>query len=141
VRSHRTRQMLSHCSSCGLREQSLRFRHPPGIPDPGSHSLEATALEFRWEIFNLTNTVQFGFPNRDFSSSAAGTINPRQRPAPDAIRSSAEVLKPRYDGTLMTTRTVAAFCALLLAAQNIAAWGVRGHTLANLAAVEMIPSN
>ncbi|MCU1273249.1 MAG: Oar protein, partial [Bryobacterales bacterium] len=34
---------------------------------------EAAVLEFRWEVFNLTNTVQFGFPNRDFSSSAAGT--------------------------------------------------------------------
>ena len=35
---------------------------------------EAANLEFRWEVFNLTNTVQFGFPNRDFSSSAAGAI-------------------------------------------------------------------
>jgi hypothetical protein len=35
---------------------------------------EYARLEFRWEVFNATNTVQFGFPNRDFSSSAAGTI-------------------------------------------------------------------
>ncbi len=35
---------------------------------------ERAALEFRWEVFNLTNTVQFGFPSRDFSSSAAGSI-------------------------------------------------------------------
>ena len=41
----------------------------------------------------------------------------------------------------MTTKTVAPFCALLLTTQNIGAWGVRGHTLANLAAVEAIPQN
>jgi hypothetical protein len=35
---------------------------------------ETSGLEFRWEIFNVTNTVQFGAPNRDFSSSGAGTI-------------------------------------------------------------------
>lgn len=35
---------------------------------------EAMRLELRWEVFNLTNTVQFGAPNRDFSSKAAGTI-------------------------------------------------------------------
>lgn len=35
---------------------------------------DTTGLEFRWEVFNLTNSVQFGFPSRDFSSSAAGTI-------------------------------------------------------------------
>jgi hypothetical protein len=31
-------------------------------------------VEFRWEVFNLFNTTQFSLPNRDFSSSAAGTI-------------------------------------------------------------------
>ncbi|MCU1273248.1 MAG: hypothetical protein JWO48_679 [Bryobacterales bacterium] len=41
----------------------------------------------------------------------------------------------------MTTKTIASLCALLLATQDIGAWGVRGHTLANLAAVETIPSN
>ena len=41
----------------------------------------------------------------------------------------------------MTTKTIALFCALLLAIQNLVAWGVRGHTLANLAAVERIPLN
>jgi hypothetical protein len=35
---------------------------------------ERMGLEFRWEIFNLFNTTQFSLPNRDFSSSAAGTI-------------------------------------------------------------------
>jgi hypothetical protein len=35
---------------------------------------EQMGLEFRWEVFNLFNTVQFGLPNRDFSSSAAGSI-------------------------------------------------------------------
>jgi len=35
---------------------------------------ESQALEFRWEVFNLSNTVQFGVPNRDFSSSGAGSI-------------------------------------------------------------------
>ena len=35
---------------------------------------ERAGLEFRWEVFNLFNTTQFSLPNRDFSSSAAGTI-------------------------------------------------------------------
>lgn len=35
---------------------------------------ERLGMEFRWEVFNLTNTTQFALPNRDFSSSAAGTI-------------------------------------------------------------------
>lgn len=35
---------------------------------------EKSALEFRWEVFNLSNTTQFGFPSRDLSSSSAGTI-------------------------------------------------------------------
>ena len=37
------------------------------------------------------------------------------------------------------TRATALFCVALLAIQNLGAWGVRGHTLANLAAVETIP--
>ena len=41
----------------------------------------------------------------------------------------------------MTTKAIALFCAQLLAIQNLGAWGVRGHTLANLAAVEAIPLN
>ncbi len=35
---------------------------------------ESLALQFRWEVFNLTNTVQFGQPSNNFSSSSAGTI-------------------------------------------------------------------
>jgi hypothetical protein len=35
---------------------------------------ERSGFEFRWEVFNLFNTTQFALPNRDFSSSAAGTI-------------------------------------------------------------------
>jgi len=41
----------------------------------------------------------------------------------------------------VTTKSIALFCALLLAIQNLGAWGVRGHTLANLAAVERIPED
>lgn len=35
---------------------------------------ERANAEFRWEIFNLTNTPLFGQPNTNFSSSAAGQI-------------------------------------------------------------------
>lgn len=36
----------------------------------------------------------------------------------------------------MTNKALALLCAQLLAIQNLGAWGMRGHTLANLAAVE-----
>jgi hypothetical protein len=39
----------------------------------------------------------------------------------------------------MTTKAIALFCIQLLALQNLGAWGIRGHTLVNLAAVEAIP--
>jgi hypothetical protein len=39
------------------------------------------------------------------------------------------------------TRAIALFCAQLLAIENLGAWGIRGHTLVNLAAVESIPLN
>lgn len=35
---------------------------------------ERMSLEFRLEVFNLSNTTQFRLPNRDYSSGAAGTI-------------------------------------------------------------------
>jgi hypothetical protein len=35
---------------------------------------EKVALQFRWEVFNLFNKVQFGLPNTDLSSGAAGSI-------------------------------------------------------------------
>lgn len=35
---------------------------------------ESLGLQFRWEVFNLTNTVQFGQPGNNFSSSSAGKI-------------------------------------------------------------------
>jgi len=41
----------------------------------------------------------------------------------------------------MTTKATALLCVQLLAIQNLGAWGIRGHTLANLAAVESIPEN
>ena len=41
----------------------------------------------------------------------------------------------------MKKKSIALFCAQLLALQNLCAWGFRGHTLANLAAVERIPEN
>jgi hypothetical protein len=41
----------------------------------------------------------------------------------------------------VTTKAIALFCAQLLAIQNLGAWGIRGHTLVNLAAVEAIPAN
>jgi len=38
----------------------------------------------------------------------------------------------------MTNKTVALFCIGLLSPQPLGAWGFRGHTVANLAAVESI---
>ncbi len=35
---------------------------------------EVANLEFRWEVFNVTNTPEFGQPSGNFSSSAAGSI-------------------------------------------------------------------
>jgi hypothetical protein len=35
---------------------------------------ESVGLQFRWEVFNLTNTVQFGQPSNNFSSGSAGKI-------------------------------------------------------------------
>ena len=35
---------------------------------------ETRNLEFRWEVFNVTNTPEFGQPNGNFSSTAAGSI-------------------------------------------------------------------
>ena len=39
----------------------------------------------------------------------------------------------------MTTRAIAVACIQMLVGQHLGAWGIRGHTLANLAAVERIP--
>ena len=41
----------------------------------------------------------------------------------------------------MKIKAMALFCAQLLAFQNLSAWGIRGHTLVNLAGVERIPLN
>lgn len=38
-------------------------------------------------------------------------------------------------------KITALLCAQLFVIQNAGAWGVRGHTVANLAAVESIPQN
>ena len=35
---------------------------------------ETRNLEFRWEVFNVTNTPEFGQPSSNFSSGAAGSI-------------------------------------------------------------------
>jgi hypothetical protein len=35
---------------------------------------ESIGLQFRWEVFNLSNTALLGQPNGNFSSSAAGSI-------------------------------------------------------------------
>jgi hypothetical protein len=35
---------------------------------------EARALEFRWEVFNLTNTAQFRGPDRNLSNSSVGSV-------------------------------------------------------------------
>ena len=36
---------------------------------------EDRALEFRWEVFNVFNTPQFGLPDRNLSGTAAGRIS------------------------------------------------------------------
>ena len=35
---------------------------------------EQRRLEFRWEMFNLTNTAQFGRPNLNINLAQGGTI-------------------------------------------------------------------
>jgi len=35
---------------------------------------ESVELQFRWEVFNLTNAVLFGQPSNNFSSGSAGKI-------------------------------------------------------------------
>jgi hypothetical protein len=37
--------------------------------------LNRTSITLRWDIFNVFNTVNFGLPNRDLSSSTVGTIS------------------------------------------------------------------
>jgi hypothetical protein len=36
--------------------------------------MEGANLQFRWEVFNVSNTPEFGQPNGNITSSAAGTI-------------------------------------------------------------------
>jgi Carboxypeptidase regulatory-like domain/TonB-dependent Receptor Plug Domain len=36
--------------------------------------IERVNIEFRWEVFNVTNTPEFGQPSNNFSSSAGGSI-------------------------------------------------------------------
>jgi hypothetical protein len=35
---------------------------------------EKMGLQFRWEVFNLTNTPMFSLPNSNLSSGSVGTI-------------------------------------------------------------------
>ena len=35
---------------------------------------ERASLQFRWEVFNLSNTVQFGLPNANVSGGTPGVI-------------------------------------------------------------------
>jgi hypothetical protein len=42
---------------------------------------------------------------------------------------------------LVRNRAIAVLCVQVIAMQSISAWGIRGHTLANLAAVEGIPAD
>src|ERR1700724_1774823 len=42
---------------------------------------------------------------------------------------------------LLRSKGIAILCAQVLGVQTAGAWGIRGHTLANLAAVERIPLN
>jgi len=60
-------------------------RTRPGIHGPGHisfdlvvarnrHFLERYRLQFRWEMFNFTNTPQWGLPNQSFGSSNFGRL-------------------------------------------------------------------
>jgi hypothetical protein len=35
---------------------------------------ERTSLQLRWEVFNLSNTVQFGLPSTNYSGGTPGAI-------------------------------------------------------------------
>jgi hypothetical protein len=35
---------------------------------------ESAVLEFRWEVFNLTNTTQFALPDRNITGGSPGAI-------------------------------------------------------------------
>ena len=60
-------------------------RTRPGIQGPGHisfdlvvarnrHFLERYRLQFHWEMFNFTNTPQWGLPNQSFGSSNFGRL-------------------------------------------------------------------
>src|SRR5712671_979807 len=42
---------------------------------------------------------------------------------------------------IVSNKSIAVLCVQVIGMQSLGAWGIRGHTLANLAAVEAIPAN
>jgi hypothetical protein len=36
---------------------------------------ERANLQFRWEVFNVSNTAEFGQPSSNMTTAAAGTIS------------------------------------------------------------------
>ena len=42
--------------------------------EPQFFITERTTLQFRWEVFNLSNTAQFGLPSGNYSGGTPGVI-------------------------------------------------------------------
>ncbi len=98
---------------------------------------ENKTVQFRWELFNAFNTPIFANPSTDFAAMDSPVKSPSLAGDPRVMQFAL-----RFAFLMrLKTKAVALLCAQLLAIQNLGAWGIRGHTLVNLVAVETIPAD